>query len=98
MIEQKVKALIQNKGLLQKTGAERAGYPERTFSRMLNGYTPIRDTDVWKIAQALGVTPNELYEIADHAGNGVKIQFAVDDKIIGETVAYDVKALPQACP
>ncbi len=89
MVEQKVKALIQSKGLLQKTVAEMAGYPERTFSRMLNGHTPIRDADVWKIAQALGLTPNELYGIADHAENGVKIQFAVD---------YDIKVLSQACP
>lgn len=100
MIETRVKALIKDKGLLQKTVAETAGYSERTFSRMLNSHTPIRDADVWKIAQALGVTPNELYESANHKENSrqVKIQFVIGDKVIGETAAADIKALLRAYP
>ncbi len=56
-----VRKIIDEKGIKQKKVAELAGYPCKTFSNMLNGRRCIDSDDVWKIAQALGVTPNDLY-------------------------------------
>lgn len=63
MVEKRIKAIIREKGLIQKHVASVAGYSEKEFSRFLNGGKVIRDSDVWKISQALGVRPDELYGI-----------------------------------
>lgn len=57
------KLYIRNLGIKQKVIAERAGYSIQQFSNMLNGRKLISATDVWRISQALGVTPNDLFGI-----------------------------------
>ncbi|MDE5738488.1 MAG: helix-turn-helix domain-containing protein [Oscillospiraceae bacterium] len=54
---------LQNKGLKQKAFAEMAGYTEQQFSRMMTGRDIIAWDDILKIANALEVTPNDLYGI-----------------------------------
>lgn len=60
-----VKDIIKRECLLQKAVAIKAGYDHKTFSNMLNGRKVITDIDVLKIANALGVYPNELYGMKD---------------------------------
>ena len=57
------KLYIRKLGIKQKVIAERAGYSIQQFSNMLNGRKLISATDVWRISQALGVTPNDLFGI-----------------------------------
>lgn len=62
-IAENVKQIINTRGLKQYIVAEKAGYPMQTFNNMLNGRKVITDYDVVKIANALNVTPNELFRI-----------------------------------
>ena len=57
------KKIIQERGIKQKVIAEKAGYTEQQFSNMLNGRKIIECVDVWRISEALGVTPNDLFGI-----------------------------------
>ena len=58
-----VKNIIREKGYLQRSVAERAGYNPKTFNNMLNGRKVITDNDVKNIAIALDVEPNRLFGI-----------------------------------
>ncbi len=60
------KRIISERGLKQCAVAARAGYSDKQFSALLNGRKIIKDTDVIAIANALDVTPNELF--ADKTG------------------------------
>ena len=42
-----------------------AGYDPKIFNSMLNGKRNIQDNDIPPIANALGVTPNELFGFED---------------------------------
>jgi len=57
------KKFLESKGVKQKAFAEKAGYNEQQFSRKMADRSPITWEDVLKIANALGVTPNDLYGI-----------------------------------
>ncbi len=59
-----IKRIIKSKGLKQKSVAERAGIPEKKFSDMLTGRAMIQACYIPAIANALEVTPNEIFEIA----------------------------------
>ena len=61
VIAENVKAIIKEKGFLQKAVAEKAGYDQNTFSNMLNNRKVITDRDIIPIATALGVEPNDLF-------------------------------------
>ena len=63
IIAKNVKDIMQEKCFKQSLVAQKAGYPYKTYSNMLNGRKIITDVDVMKIANALGVEPNELYGI-----------------------------------
>jgi len=66
-----VKEVMNQKGLKQKVVAEKAGFSEREFSAMLTNRRIIKVDEVMDIANALGVTPNELYGITStEAGKG----------------------------
>lgn len=54
--------IINKRGLKQGAVAERAGYSKQQFSNMLNGRRIIKPCDALSIANALGVTMNDLYE------------------------------------
>ena len=62
-IAENTKKIIEEKGLKQKSVAEKAGYTMQQFSRMMNGRNQISWHDVLRIANVLGVTPNDLYGI-----------------------------------
>lgn len=54
--------LIEDKGLKNKAVAERAGFSQQNFSEILNGKRIIKICDVNMLANALGVTPGELFQ------------------------------------
>ena len=60
-IAQNVRQIISERGLKQKAVAAKAGYSEGKFNNMLTGRKVITDFDVINIANALNVTPNELF-------------------------------------
>lgn len=67
MVAENTKKLIEEKGFKQKHVALLAGYTEKKFSAMLNGRSTIREMDVMRIANALEVTPNDLFGIETSA-------------------------------
>ena len=63
IVAENTRNIIKAKGLKNKVVAERAGYTEQKFSRILNGQKIIESMDILKIANALDVTPNDLFGI-----------------------------------
>ena len=61
IIAKNIKSIIRKRGLKQNAVGRLAGYDEKMFSNMLNGRKVIADIDVLNIANALGVTPNDLF-------------------------------------
>lgn len=59
-----IERIIENKGMKKCVVATRANMSPQTFNDMLNGRRLIKAHDLVMIAKALGVTPNELFEIA----------------------------------
>ena len=57
-----ISRIIKGKGLKQVHVATEAGYAPQEFSDMLNGRKIIRALDMVNIANALGVTPGELFQ------------------------------------
>lgn len=55
--------IMNDKGLKQKSVAEKAGYSQQQFSNLLTGRKSFGANDVLRIAMALKVTPNELFGI-----------------------------------
>ena len=55
--------IIKELGLKNAAVAEWIGYSKQQFSDMLNGRKIIRPCDALAIANVLGVTMNDLYEI-----------------------------------
>lgn len=60
--------LINARGLKQCAVAEKAGLSKQKFNSMLNGRRIIRPCDTIAIADALGVTPNDLFLPEEQAG------------------------------
>ncbi len=54
-------AIIKDRGFKKKYVAEKAGYSKQQFSNLLNGRKVFKVDDVLRIANALEVTPNELF-------------------------------------
>lgn len=63
-IAENARAIIFEKGLKQRSVAEKMGISEQQLSAMLNRRKVIKDTDVMAFANALSVTPNELFGIS----------------------------------
>lgn len=57
-----IKKILKEKGLIQKSVAQRAGFSEKQFCAMLNGRKLILANYLPSIAQAMGVTPNDLFD------------------------------------
>lgn len=55
------KIIIERKGLKQKSIAIKAGYSDQQLSNLLTGRKIFSAYDVLRIANALEVTPNELF-------------------------------------
>lgn len=60
-VAENTRRIIAEKGFKQKAVAARAGIPAGSFSAMMNNRKVIRDVDIISIANALSVTPNELF-------------------------------------
>ena len=61
-VAESVKRIIREKGLKQKYVAEKCGMTDDTFSRMLSGKALIKPCYIPIMADALGVSPSELFE------------------------------------
>ena len=57
-----ISRMIEKNGLKQVYVAEKAGYKAQELNDMLNGRRLIKACDVPRIALALGVEINEIYE------------------------------------
>lgn len=57
-----IKNLIVESGMKQKAVAERAGFTEQMMTDMLNGRKVIKAEFIPAFCQALGVTPNRLFQ------------------------------------
>ena len=60
-VPENTKRIIEGKGLKQKAVAEKAGFSIQQFSALLNHRKIIKDVDIVAIANALDVTPNDLF-------------------------------------
>ena len=61
-LAQEIRKLMEKKGLQEKEIAEKVGYTSKELSDMLNGQKLIRACDIPRLAYALKVTANEIYE------------------------------------
>lgn len=59
------RSIIRERGLKQRAVAEKANMPEKQFSALMNGRKVMKDTDVIAIANALNVTPNDLFGLSN---------------------------------
>ena len=65
VIAENVRKIIDRKGLKHRAVATKAGFSDKQFSAILTRRRVIKDIDVAAIANALEVTPNELFGIAE---------------------------------
>ena len=86
MLGERISALLQDRGMTQRELAEKVGTTEASVSRYLkNGRMPKADV-LWKIAQALGVTtdellnPDEAHKKADVWGEWIPCSERLPDK------------------
>lgn len=56
-----IKKIIEARGLKQRVVAEKAGFNEKEFSNMLRDRKTMKAEYILPIAEALEVTPNEIY-------------------------------------
>lgn len=64
VVPENIERVIREKGIKQCAIAKKAGYSKQQFSDMMNGRKIIKAIDILIIANALGVTPNDLYGIS----------------------------------
>lgn len=57
-----IRKIIQQRGIKQCVIAKNAGYTKQQFYAMLTGRRLIRDTDIIRIADALEVDVNTLFQ------------------------------------
>ena len=62
-VYEKVRAYIDERGLKQKTIAERAGIPNVTFNAIMNGKRTLYADDLKAICIALQVSPELFIEV-----------------------------------
>lgn len=79
-----IKEIMEEHGLKTKDLAEKIGYSRTMLSYMLNDQRSIKDTDVIRIAEVLGVTPNELFGISSAVKMPIEITIKAEpEKIAG---------------
>lgn len=64
-VSETVSELIGEKGLKQAAIAKKIGVTQQQFNDMLNGRRVIKVSDIPLLAQALEVTPNQLFRIKE---------------------------------
>ena len=67
IIIENTKRIIDQRGLKQGAVAKRAGFSRQQFSAIMNRRRAVKDTDVIAIANALEVTPNELFGLSGNS-------------------------------
>ena len=65
-VSETVSELIGKKGLKQAAIAKKIGVTQQQFNDMLNGRRVIKVSDIPLLAQALEVTPNQLFRIKEN--------------------------------
>lgn len=65
-----IKNIIEEKGLVQRFVAKKAGFSEQQFSSMINGRKVIRACDMIPIAKALDVEIAEIYDSGTYGRDG----------------------------
>lgn len=63
----RIRAIINERGLKQKFIAEHMDISPKKLSDMLNGHMRIYPEGIFKICSALGVTPNDIYGVSNSA-------------------------------
>lgn len=66
IIADNTRRIIKERGLKQCAVASKAGYDIKKFNNLLTGRKVITDKDIQAIANALHVTPNELFGYDPH--------------------------------
>lgn len=61
MVAENAKRIIKERGLKQNAVAIKAGYTPKAFNNLVNGKKTMRETDIFLIAKALDVEPNQLF-------------------------------------
>ena len=71
LIAENTRRIIASRGLKNGAVAALAGFSDKQFSALLCNRRIIRDVDVIAIANALNVTPNELFGFVQPAPEGM---------------------------
>lgn len=61
MVAENAKRIMKERGYKQNAIALKAGYSPKAFSNLMNGKKIMREIDIFNIAKALEVAPNELF-------------------------------------
>lgn len=61
VVAENARKIIEEKGMKHRAVAAKAGFSAKQFSALLNDRRTIRDGDIVAIANALDVTPNDLF-------------------------------------
>lgn len=61
LVAENTRKIIEEKGMKHRAVAAKAGFSVKQFSALLNDRRTIRDSDIVAIANALNVTPNDLF-------------------------------------
>ncbi len=77
-----IKEIMKERGLKIKDVAGKIGYSHAMLSYMLGDQRTIKDTDVLRIAETLGVTPNELFGINSDTKMPVNITIKAEPETI----------------
>lgn len=67
IIRENLRFIINDKGIKQKSLAQKSDIPEKTLSAMLNGRREIHHDEIISICNALDITPNDLYGVSKSA-------------------------------
>lgn len=63
IIADNTRQIIASKGLKNYAVAHKAGFSDKQFSALLNHRRIVKDVDVVALANALEVTPNDLFGV-----------------------------------
>lgn len=67
-VAENTRRIIECRGLKHCAVAEKAGFSSKQFSALLNHRKVMRDVDIIAIANALDVTPNDLFTDTSKSG------------------------------
>lgn len=62
IVAKNIRRIIAERCLSKGAIGKKAGYDIKKFSNMINGRKKLTDTEIAKIADALNVPPNELFD------------------------------------